>query len=341
DTPEPSAEVLHVPLRSGWQGATLDRGKPRTLVLLPSLVCVRLTGLNFDTSKSFVLPGAMRGIRRLREIYEEHPDAKLVVCGHTDTAGSKKYNLDLSLERAESLIAFLTDRVDAWEAWFQQGKPDEKRWGTREIQHMLKTLPSPEEPYYAGGVDGDYGPGTRGGVERFQEDHGLAKTGKVDAATRRAIITDYMAIDGTSLPADAQAEPHGCGEFFRAAETGDAVALAENRRVDVFFFDGPVHPPNPGPHATEEEAEYAAWRDRSRITHRLDTDGAGDDATPAQIRVLLHSNSGCVPLADRPYRIDVDGKVHEGVTDAEGLALVSELHSGDYDLEVEGTKDVV
>ena len=341
ETPEPGADVVHVPVRAKWSGATVDRGKQRTLVLLPSLVCVRLTGMHFDTSKSFLLPDAMQGIRRLRTIYDDHPDAKVVVCGHTDTAGTKAYNLDLSLERAESLIAFLTDDVDAWDAWFGQAKPAEKRWGTLEIQHMLRTLPSPEEPYYSGPPDGVYGGGTKAGVERFQGDHGLPVTGKVDGDTRKAIITDYMAIDGTTLPEGVQAEPHGCGEFFPAAQTADGVSNAGNRRVDVFFFDGSVHPPNPGPTATEGEPEYPAWRDRALKTHVLDADAPDVEGTTSQISVLLRSNSGCVVLSDRPYRIDVDGAVHEGVTDADGLANAKEILSGDYPLEVEGIKTLV
>lgn len=341
ETPEPSADVLHVPVRTTWRGATLDRGKPRTLVLLPSLVCVRLTGMHFDTEKAFLLPGAMRGIRRLRTIYDEHPDAKIVVCGHTDTAGSKAYNLDLSLERAESLIAFLTDDVDAWDAWFGAGKPAEKRWGTVELQHMLRTLPSPEEPYYAGEPDGIHGSGTRSGVERFQADHGLGVTGSFDDATRKAIIADYMAIDGTTMPEGVQVEPHGCGEFFPATATGDAVANADNRRVDVFFFDGPVQPPNPGPTASEGEPEYPAWRDRSLHTHVLDADASDVENTTSQILVNLLSNSGCVPLSDRPYRITVDGAVHEGVTDADGLASALEIPSGDYTLDLEGTTSLL
>lgn len=335
-TPEPSDAVVHVPVRREHAGVTLDRGARRTLVLLPSLVCVRLEGMHFDTSKCFLLPGALRGMERLRGIYEDHLDAKVVVCGHTDTAGTTSYNLDLSLERAESIIAYLTDDVDAWDAWFGAGKPGEKRWGTVEVQHMLRSVPSPEEPYYGGPADGIAGSGTRGGVERLQADHGLPVTGTVDEATRKALIGDYMSKDGTTLPEGVEALPHGCGELFPATATGDAVALAANRRVDVFFFDGAVHPPWPGPLATADEPEYPAWRDRARRTHVLDADADDVADTTSQLVVYLRSNSGCVPLSRRPYRFDVDGTIHEGVTDDDGLASVREIASGDHRVEVEG-----
>lgn len=341
ETPAASDTVVHVPVRRAWPGTTLDRGARRTLVLLPSLVCVRLEGMHFDTSKSFLLPGALRGMKRLREIYEDHPDAKVVVCGHTDTAGSTSYNLDLSLERAEAIIAYLTDDVDAWDAWFRADKPAEKRWGTVEIQHMLRSVPSPEEPYYSGGADGIAGSGTRGGIERLQADHGLPVTGTVDEATRKALIADYMSKDGTTLPEGVEALPHGCGELFPATATGDAVALAANRRVDVFFFDGAVHPPWPGPLASEGEPEYPAWRDRALETHVLDADATDVADSTSQIVVYLRSNSGCVPLSDRPYRIDVDGTIHEGVTDGDGLASVREIPSGDHRVEVEGVAGLV
>jgi outer membrane protein OmpA-like peptidoglycan-associated protein len=341
ETPAASDEVVHVPVRKAWQGATLERGVRRTLVLLPSLVCVRLLGMHFDTSKAFLLPGALRGMKRLREIYDDHPDARVVACGHTDTSGSKDYNLQLSLERAEAIIAYLTDDVDAWNAWFGADKPAEKRWGTLEIQHMLMAVPSPEEPYYTGGADGVAGSGTRGGVERLQADHGLPVSGTVDEATRKALITDYMSKDGTTLPEGVEALTHGCGELFPAVATGDSVALQANRRVDVFFFDGAIHPPWPGPLASEGEPEYPAWRDRALQTHELDADATETADTTSQILVHLRSNSGCVPLADRPYRIDVDGTVHEGVTDGDGLASAREIPPGDHGIEVEGRKSLV
>jgi peptidoglycan hydrolase-like protein with peptidoglycan-binding domain len=210
-----------------------------------------------------------------------------------------------------------------------------------EIQHMLMAVPSPEQPYYDGGADGVFGSGTRGGVERLQTDHGLPVTGTVDEATRKALITDYMSKDGTTLPEGVEALPHGCGELFPATATGDSVALQANRRVDVFFFDGAIHPPWPGPLASEGEPEYPAWRDRARVTHELDADATQAAATSSQILVHLRSNSGCVPLADRPYRIDVDGTVHEGVTDGDGLAAAHEIPPGDYGIEVEGRKSLV
>jgi hypothetical protein len=73
----------------------------------------------------------------------------------------------------------------------------------------------------------------------------------------------------------------------------------------------------------------------------LDADDADVDSTTSQILVRLCSNSGCVPLSDRPYRIFVDGAVHEGVTDKEGLASALEIPSGDYPIEVEGTQSLV
>ena len=352
--PEPSADVLHVCVESTWQGATLDRGRRRTLVLLPSIVRVRLEGMHFDTSKCFLLPGAMRGIARLREIYAElseqaeqaeQAEAKVVVCGHTDGAGTKRYNLDLSLERAESIIAYLTDDVDAWAGWFADDRDADKRWGTPELQHMLRSLPSNIEAqsdrYYAGAVDGKIGSGTRAGVERFQADQGLPVSGELDESTRRALIREYMGIDGTTLPEGVEIEPHACGELFLEGQAGQASADEASRRVDVFLFEGAVSPPSPGPWASEGEREYPAWRDRARVTHVLDADAPDLGDTNSQIHVFLRSNSGSVPLRDRPYRVDVDGQIHEGVSDGEGLVCVDEIRSGDYELEVEGVRTII
>ena len=42
----------------------------------------------------------------------------MLVVGHADLAGSDTYILTLSEERADSIAAFLRDRVDPWLAWY-------------------------------------------------------------------------------------------------------------------------------------------------------------------------------------------------------------------------------
>ena len=56
----------------------------------------------------------------------------------------------------------------------------------------------------------------------------------------------------------------------------------------------------------------------------------------AHISLLLKSNSGAVPLSNRPYRLFVKGKGIQGTTDNDGLLEHSNIPPGDYELEIEG-----
>src|SRR3954467_7288101 len=75
----------------------------------------------------------------------------------------------------------------------------------RDVQSRLRTLGA-----YSGPVDGLWGPETQAGVERFQRDHRLAITARLDDATMDA-LRDVTATDSIDV-----------------ADTGDIRAL-QNR----------------------------------------------------------------------------------------------------------------
>lgn len=241
--------------------------------LPPRLFRVRLRGALFDTDKAFLLPGAMAGVRGLVQVYEEHPSMSVVVTGHADRVGSADYNLGLSGERAEAMAKFLRDDVSGWMQWYAW-RPYSKAWGIGEDQHMLGAIPDPGTglPYYSGAVHGWLDQPTRDAVERFQQVHGLAQTGQPDADTRRALIGDYMGLDGTSLPSEASVELLGCGEHHGEVETADNVEEQANRRVEVFLFDGGVVEPPAPPRCPGAGCPYTRWREAMEYTIDFDTD---------------------------------------------------------------------
>jgi outer membrane protein OmpA-like peptidoglycan-associated protein len=244
---------------------TLATGGAHTVKLPPRVMRGRLTGFLFDTNKTFLLPAALAGIRGLADFCAAHPGLKVLVTGHTDTVGPESANLALSDERAASVAAFLIDDVDGWVKHYG-GTPGSSTWGTREDQHMLTALPDGGPPYYAGPVSGVLDGPTQDAVRRFQTDHGLTVDGVPGPQTRRALVTDYMNIDGTSLPAGTDLQKHGCGEYHPAVPTPDETEEQGNRRVEVFFFEGPIDPPPRGKCPHPGCPEYPEWLKRTILT---------------------------------------------------------------------------
>ena len=123
---------------------------------------------------------------------------------------------------------------------------------------MLSALPDGGPPYYAGPIHGQLDAATDDAVRRFQADHGLAVDGAPGPDTRRALVTDYMGIDGTSLPPGTDVARHGCGEYHNAVPTPDETEEQANRRVEVFFFEGPIEPP-PQPRCRRPRRPRRRW----------------------------------------------------------------------------------
>jgi outer membrane protein OmpA-like peptidoglycan-associated protein len=230
---------------------------------------------------------------------DRHPDANLLIVGHTDTSGREEYNRTLSLERADAIAAYLTDKTAPWEAFFADSKPEEKRWGTLEVQHMLSVLPQGEPPFFGGQPNGVEDALTTQAVKDFQEANGLEVDGIVGPITQKALIEDYMALDGTSLPAGMTLTTHGCGENFPVDETGDGVRDPDNRRVEVFFFDGPIDPAPPGKTSKKGSPEYPKWLEQVEQTLDVTTGIIVADV----IRLRLHADPERLLSLDDQFRL--------------------------------------
>lgn len=272
------------------KGVTLRTGQTHLVTVAPPPVYRgRLTGMLFDKDKCFLLPGAMLGIRGLVNYFNEHPASEVLVVGHTDTTGTDSYNLPLSVERAESIAAFLREDDAAWMAWFGGNKPSEKRWGTREVQLMLTALPDASKPFYAPPVDGLSGPKTTDAVKQFQtysnDNRGTSlKVDGIDGPlTRKALVQAYMAIEGTSLPAGTPLRTHGCGSFHPEVPTGPGVDEPSNRRAEVFLFTDGIKPP-PQQCAAPGCSEYPQWL--KALVETIDLDATTmDEALKLEIAV--------------------------------------------------------
>lgn len=316
------------------QGIRLRIGDPVALtVSFTGVKRVRLVGMHFDLNKCFLLPSAIPGIKVIRQIYADHPGGNLLAVGHTDTSGQEVPNSTLSLERADAVAAYLTDNVGAWEAFFAEAKPIEKRWGNLEVQHMLTRLPDGGSEHYSGQPNGLADAKHDKAVRDYQQSKGLKVDGLAGPNTRKALITDYMAIDGTSLPAGATLTTHGCGEFFPVVGTPDGTRNSENRRVEIFLFDGPIAPPPPGPLSQRSSTEYPRWLEQVEETLDFEAGGSEVQTANALLRYVLHHGDTDEPLVGLQAQITLaDGEVRKAQTDGQGQIDFGQAPPGDYAL---------
>jgi outer membrane protein OmpA-like peptidoglycan-associated protein len=306
DVLQDSDDVTVVELHGDLPSVDLAPAKTQTISVQPYVERGRLLGGYFDTSKSFLLPSGLDGVRAIVSMYDDNQGAALLIVGHTDSTGAADYNDQLSLERANALKDFLTQNVDGWLPWYGGPQPAEKRWRTGEDEAMIGALPD------AGSRDDSESP-----IAWYRRTRGMTPGEKPDKPMRRALIGEYMALEGTSLPDGISVVTHGCGENFPADPTLDGVADPDSRRVEVFFFDGVlgVQPPPPGDNSGPSSSEYPEWVKRAKQTHdhevithdvvlRISIQDLGRDPDEAQSITLSADNGRSFPGSDA---LEMDG----------------------------------
>jgi outer membrane protein OmpA-like peptidoglycan-associated protein len=300
--------VTVVELHGDLPSVDLAPGVTHTLSVQPYVERGRLLGGYFDTSKSFLLPSGLDGVRAIVAMYGDNQGAALLIVGHTDTSGSTAYNDPLSLERANALKDYLTQNVYGWLPWYGEAKPKEKRWGIGEDTAMIGALPD------AGSRDDSESP-----IAWYRRTRGLPPGEKPDKPMRQKLIGEYMALEGTSLPDGISVTTHGCGENFPADATPDGVADPDNRRVEVFFFDGVlgVQPPPPGDNSGPGSTEYPEWVKRAKRTR--DHEHGNDHSVVINLALR---DPGAFLLRNAPYRVTVDGAEWTGRA-PEGLVSIT------------------
>jgi outer membrane protein OmpA-like peptidoglycan-associated protein len=68
---------------------------------------VALYGIYFDSGKADVKPESQQALGEIAKLMKQEAALKLLVVGHTDTAGTFDYNIDLSRRRAQSVVQAL------------------------------------------------------------------------------------------------------------------------------------------------------------------------------------------------------------------------------------------
>ncbi len=69
-----------------------------------------LEGVNFETGKTTLLPSAQTILDQVAASLEAYPSAQVAIHGHTDNVGGARYNMKLSMGRAESVKSYLVSK---------------------------------------------------------------------------------------------------------------------------------------------------------------------------------------------------------------------------------------
>ncbi len=70
-------------------------------------IIIRLYGINFPSGKSTILPESFGLLSKVQKAIRDFPDRKIIIEGHTDSMGDDTYNMQLSLDRAKAVTAYL------------------------------------------------------------------------------------------------------------------------------------------------------------------------------------------------------------------------------------------
>ncbi len=319
-TAGPRCSVVHV-RGENTTAAAIDAEAPHTVSVQPFVVLGRMLGMFFDTDRSFPLPPSRDAIAEMRALYDRCTPCTVLVVGHTDTTGQVDHNATLSLARAERVAEYLTDDVDAWLGQYESSIPSGVRWGEAEDLCMLTAM----DGFEARAPGDDL-------VRWFQRTRGLTDDGDLGPVTRRALIGEYMAVDGTTLPPGVQIRTHGCGEAFPLDASGHELDEAPkddagdpiDRRVEFFFFAGRlgVLPVPADTRSMPETTDYPTWRWRAQETY--------EKVLGAQaLEIELRGEDG-QPLAHAAYTITLPvGATIEGTLDEQGCARLEHLPPGD------------
>jgi outer membrane protein OmpA-like peptidoglycan-associated protein len=81
-------------------GATVTREGEGILVKFDS-------GILFDTDKSALKAEAQSNLQKLAASLQNNPETNILIVGHTDNTGSDAHNMDLSIQRAQSVKSYI------------------------------------------------------------------------------------------------------------------------------------------------------------------------------------------------------------------------------------------
>ena len=108
-------------------------------------------------------------------------------------------------------------------------------------------------------------------VKSYQKSKGLVVDGKVGSKTLKALVTDYMALEG-ALEKGTKIVAYGAQGHVEDARTKDGNAV-DDRRVELFFFDQGIDPSPKESVLKEPATVFAAWT--TKLVETVDFESRG------------------------------------------------------------------
>jgi outer membrane protein OmpA-like peptidoglycan-associated protein len=93
--------------RNGWEDTD---GCPDEIPKAVSKFTGVIKGIYFDFNKATIKKNSAPTLDAAAKIFNEFPDLKVEISGHTDDVGTREYNVDLATRRAESVKTYLTNK---------------------------------------------------------------------------------------------------------------------------------------------------------------------------------------------------------------------------------------
>jgi hypothetical protein len=314
---QPSGVSRRVPIRLGRRyQVVLERPRARILqledVCFGTDRCVLLPALpgatDHDIEESRGQRDGLAVVAATLAFAQLHPTRFLLVAGHTDSVGAKSYNLDLSERRAHNVRLYLEGDRASWAAHADAQASKSDRDHVRAWAKQVLEIEDVEQAWAS--------------IYDLYDQH-LASILRVPTEDLAKLREDLTFTDPASI---------GCGEEFPVEAFGvDGHACADNRRVDVLFFDRDELPGDLG-----GDPPGAAVYGPNRYKPEYIPVGALGGAGRADFELLLELRDHYFvePVASKPYEIrgPLPERTHvrTGTTDQHGRLREAELAVGEY-----------
>ncbi len=191
-------------------------------------------------------------IQKTYEHADEWPDKEIIIYGHTDTTGENDLNYTLSEKRAKAVKALISNDSDSW------NEAIEGNALVIDYQKILNCLSSKHSwSCNCGAADGEDGPNTQGGVEKFQNQYnekyeqsigvdgtiGPQTWGAIMNAMFRVATNEFEISEAPLMFGYEETGYYPCGESFPIEEALlDSYNSATNRRCEIGFHERPNPP---------------------------------------------------------------------------------------------------